>query len=557
MKRRLFVSAVICLFAREFRLSAGECQLTLHVDPGRSQFNVTGVGNSDLLQNIELEPAYVEQRVGLKGALQFAAPGGCPANQRQLERVLTSGNFTLEAQDGLELYPSNATLLASVVARLDFLDLQFRYRWNDLEATGRRNDRVRGRTVLEVLQGVVHYTVNETLGLDVEPGEASLVELKSRQNQEGKFSINGTKIEFEVRQAMFSFVTEVETGIDVIPVIEATLNLTGDIVAEAFVECSEVTCGENGRCVALESGESVCECACAWTGAACEIPSGYCDFYGESTGSTIQLNAATPQDLDMESVRSANQSDEELLEQCEELFTARQCPDERSTYSIESTGCACTRGWKGAACDICEAGRACPAFFEEGAACITDGTYNSRSGEKIYECDMRTTGLDAFIGNSIKFVCNTTGPRFYDDQFQAAIQNDPSSIDPVGNTPFCKVDFTFQDVTPVNCTAWGCTYKPGSAKVNCNTMQCDCEDCSTIEGLVDGISSVQLECNDQNNCVVEFGGLSVAVEAPCEIGECLLPSSPDFTAFETSSNSFEVHLSPFPQKMCDHVCDSR
>ena len=536
----------LCLYVHfSGRAFALECDLALHIDGAASEFNVTGRANSAVLPNIELEPAYPDQRVGLTGTLYFRSAGGCPSNSRQLQRVLSSGNFTIAAANDLRLYPSNATLLASVFARLEFLDLQFVYRWRKVRSDGDEN-RIVGNTTLRVVQGNVQYTVNETLGFDVEPGEASLTNNTSHQLQEAELALNGSRMRLDIPEAAFSFQTDVETGVDLIPVLEATLNLTGRIVAEAFVECSDKSCGENGRCLALENGENVCECACGWAGTDCDIPSGFCDSYGEQE-STIQLlqqtlaqNAAPPSPPETTTRPSSRQN---LIQQCEELFTSRQCPDARSQYSFANQECVCTEGWVGRDCDICTAGGACPDFYEDGAACLTDGVYNSRSGKKIYECDLRDTGLNVFVGNFIKFVCNTTGPRFHDAEFQESQQN-ALTTDPVNNTPFCTVDFTYQEDTPVNCTAWGCTYAPASTRVECSTMLCDCKDCDAIEGLVNNINSISLECDDDRQCVVDFGGLSIAVEAPCNIGECLLPSNPDFRVFRRGKDGINVRLSP-------------
>lgn len=539
--------ALLCLFLPQKIVA--DCELKLYIDGGQSLFNVTGVANSDLFPNISLVPAYPNQRVGMTGTMEFIAPGGCPANQRQLRRVLSDGNYTIRTDNDLQLYPSNATLDASLFARLEFVDLRFAYRWRGLR-NGQSSNHVEADTTLRVLEGSVFYTVNDTLGFDVDPGEESLEDLASRQTQQAELAINASRLQLEIPDALFSFQTEFETGIELLPVLNVTLNVTGRIVAEAYIECSEMTCGENGRCIALETGESVCECACGWIGADCEIPSGFCDQYGE-VDSTIALTPRSASEEDTDNV-SQSLSETELLEQCQELFSSQQCPDERSEYSIQDQGCICIDGWRGNDCDLCEAGDACQDFFEEGAACLLDAAYDGRSGQKIYECDMRATGLDVFIGNSLKFVCNTTGPRFYDEAFQEELRIN-EEISPIGNTPFCTVDFDFQQTTPVNCTAWGCTYQPGSARVSCNTMECDCEDCDAIEGLVQGITSVALDCDDENDCVVEFGGLSVAVEAPCDIAECLLPSNPDFTAFAQGDDGFEVQTQ-FLRASTDKQC---
>ena len=539
--KKLNLVCFLCLCVHfSVRTLAIECDLALLIDGAASEFNVTGRVNSALLPDIELVPAYPDQRVGLVGTLYFRSPGGCPSNSRQLQRVLSSGNFTIAAANDLRLYPSNATLLASAFARLEFLDLQFVYRWRTVRSNGDEN-RVVSNTTLRVVQGNVQYTVNETLGLDVDPGEASLTNNTSHQLQEAELALNGSRIRLEIPEAAFSFETSVETGVELIPVLDATLNLTGRIVAEAFVECSDMGCRGNGRCLALENGENVCECACGWAGSDCGIPSGFCNPYGEQESSIQFLQQTLAQNATPPAAETTTQppSRQRLIRQCEQLFTSQQCPDARSQYSFANQECVCTEGWMGKDCDICMAGGACPDFYEDGAACLTDGVYDSRSGEKIYECDLRETGLNVFVGNFIKFVCNTTGPRFNDPEFQETQQNSLTT-DPVGNTPFCTVDFTFQEDTPVNCTAWGCTYAPGSTRVECSTMLCDCEDCDAIEGLVNGITSISLDCEDDRQCVMDFGGLSIALEAPCNIGECLLPSNPDFRAFRREKDGINV-----------------
>lgn len=513
--------------------SVKACDLSLHINGSTSVFDFSGLADSALISNISLESQYPNQRVGLLGSFTFSLPGACPASNRQLQRSLEARSFSLVSDD-LKLYPSNITLQAGVLATLHFLDFSFIFRTRNLRASEARNG-ITSEANVRVRTGTVDYVPYQIPGLDVAPGNASLVGERAQQDLDGRLFIEDSRLHLEFPSILFQFETEFETGIELVPNISANLNLTGQIFAEAFVECSEIRCGVHGRCMALDSGESICQCSCGWTGETCEIPSGFCAEYGviQSTFELPEADLNTPVPVST------------LEDQCQELFTNRTCQDPRQEYSIREQDCVCIEGWQGADCDLCRSNAACAEFHNEDAACVSGGFYETYSGLKAYDCDMRPTGFDVFIGNSIKFLCNTTGPRFYDSEFQEALDENPSSISVVQNTPFCNVDFKFQQNTPVNCTAWGCAFRSGSAKVQCSEMDCDCEDCQQIRTLVDSITAVQLECDESEQCEVTFAGLSLSVRAPCLVRECLLPNNPDFSSFGNNEDGFKMNWDIF------------
>lgn len=515
-----------------FHKAAAECELVLHIDGSRSIFNVSGVGDSALISDIALNPLYPNQRVGFTGALLWTSPGGCPSNQQQLRRILSDGNFSLVSDEGIKLYPNNATLDASGLASLNFVDFQFDASWKDFQY--KNGTKVDAKATLDVSEGAVDYVVNPSLGFDVDPGNVSLVDLSSVQRQDLLFALNGSKFELEITKAQFRYKTAFETGVALLPEINITLELKGSLFAEAFVECSEIECGENGRCVALDSGENACTCGCGWTGKNCDIPSGFCDPFGASV---ITETVSIKEEPKKENMKS-------FTKRCEEYFSTLECPDSRSTYSIEKKGCVCTEGWYGKECDLCTEGNACSEFFEEGSYCYTDVAYDPRSGNKIYECDLRSTGLDVFVGDTIKFSCNTTGPRFYDEKFQEMLKNN-DSISVVGNTPFCDVNFVYDETKPVQCKTWGCEFEAGSTRVECSDLICECNDCDAVLNLVNGVTGVVLDCENNGNCEVGFEGLALSVEAPCEVRECIQPNNPEFTSTVRGDGGFKVGIQSF------------
>eukprot|EP00210_Caulerpa_lentillifera_P002444 g2342.t1 len=535
----LFLIVLFYSVSKNDERFAEACELTLHVNGSTSLFEFAGLANNSLIPNLLLQPQFPNQQAGLLGSFIFTIPGACPASNRQLQRSLNAQNFTLASND-LELYPGNITLQAGAFATLHFIDLSFLFETMELRVSTETNNAITSPTELQVRTGSVEYIVAPALGLD--PGNASLVDEVAQQELNGLIYIEGSRMHLEFPSVLFQFETEFETGLEIAPNITSTLNLTGQIFAEAYVECSEIDCGAHGRCLALDSGESVCQCNCGWTGEACEIPSGFCGDYGVVLQSTFQAEETNTASI---VPTPSPVSVTNLEQQCEELFTSRTCQDSRQEYSINEQDCVCIDGWNGTSCDLCQNNAACAEFHNQDAPCVRGGIYETYSGLKAYECNMQNTGYDIFIGNFLTFLCNTTGPRFYDEEFQQAWNEDSSSMSVIQNTPFCTVNFDYQQNTPVNCTAWGCFFEAGSATVECSEMICDCEDCDAIRTVVDSISSVELECDGNERCEVRFGGLSLTVSAPCVVRECLLPSNPDFSSLRRNDDGFEVNWDIF------------
>lgn len=526
----------------------GACDVGLRLDPGRSEMKVSGEAEAGFLTGLRIVPKAKNLVSGVMGRLELGSPGECPGSKAGLGGFAEKGGLT---GGKLELYPDGMVLaVGEGLADLTFQGVEMQLTSKKGFKQGKGNSWT-GDFELEILSGIVIYEVSSTLGLDVAPGNSSLAGRVTTETLDMELELEGLQVVMDIPDAKFVFPVTFETGIDAIPEITVELIFEGSIFAEGAIGCKK--CGENGKCVAGSNGKASCQCACGWAGKNCNTASGFCARFGENTTAIASLPATKTTPASAESKSQSKQkklSGKALEKQCSELFSSRQCFDERSRYNINTQKCECLPNWSGKDCTMCESNDVCNSFLDKGGTtCSFDYDYAPHTALKQYRCDLSESSYKSFIGNSLSFQCDTK--KLLEGREQA--QNNPDGDvmggtaveDLIGKTASCTVNIQYLGRTPITCKAWGCDFSLGSSNVNCKTMACTCEgSCpSEVTSIASGFTSVSFVCDeDSRTCTVSLGGaLALDVEAPCEARECYDSSGPKYVVAASGGKKWRLN----------------
>jgi len=521
------------------------CSVPLYLDGEGSEFELEVAGSATGLTglNLNVEPMFDGQRKGLLGRLVLASDADCPASESQVSRLWRSANLTTGDAAPLVVYPDVIAMQVPTLVELNLTELRLGWsasRFTAGEAAGDFSANVE----LTILDGNAVYSA-PLFGLE---GTDPIVNYTSTAVVNGSLVVtNGTSATLSLRNSSFIFELGVE-GPEEVGDIVLNVTLTGGISAAGSFGCDATDCGPNGRCEIDEgSGRQVCRCSCGWSGPSCEVPSGFCPRFSDPTNSvtTTEVQSAPQEGNRSSADEQQQQQPADLATQCASFI---KCQDERSKVDTTTGQCLCKSGWSGPDCDMCTTNSACNAFWDTaGGSCKLGFEYEAQSLFKVYACNLANEEfLATFIGEDLGFKCNTTGPRLNataDGSDGNGSQNgNANSTDNVvvGNSPYCDVNFKFQNVDDVSCRAWGCDFGEGLSRVECSHVDCECRSpggCDpTINTTASGIKSITFDCDDSKRCedceddeqmcTMIFGGIGFEIGAPCKARECHDPNAP-------------------------------
>lgn len=524
--------ALLC-FASSAGLTRGACDVGLLLEPAQTTFSLSGTASVAAFQNLPLKPKQEDGKVGMQGVMPWTSSRvDCPSSNGELKPFVEGG---LLGGGKLDMYPEEfALVVGPSLAELTFRSVEFELSVEGLEETGSVWN---GNFSLGIASGIVDYEVSE--GLGVEPGNASLAGKSASAQLDGRIELDNGEIVLMLEDAKFSFDISLETGLEALPTVDATLILEGAVAARGLLGCGY--CGVNGRCVDLPEGLG-CQCACGWSGEGCNTADGFCERFGSVSSAEVVVDNVQPlgnlsTGLDLEN-------------ECADFFSKRQCFDKRSSYNPNTQVCECERDWEGKTCEMCTDNSACDNFLRVSkSTCRYDLLYDSHTALKLYECDLEGTDYEAFVGKQLSVKCHTTAPsNTVESTSDDNSVEDGKSIlqNIIGKSPYCEVGFDFLKADPVECKAWGCDFALGSALVECKTMQCEClNDCpESLKSIINNLGEVSFSCSaETDSCSMDLTkSLGVEVTTGCRVRECYDPNSDIFVFAKNTEEKWTINM---------------
>ena len=321
-------------------------------------------------------------------------------------------------------------------------------------------------------------------------------------------SVNGSSVvlnvtDFNVTMAV-PYASDLNPGLDSL----AYYRLLGNVILRGVAGCDVLSCGSNGRCGVGPGETAACQCSCGWSGASCNISSGYCSDYDVLSPAQLgQLSCPVVEALPSASglalpgsspVPQPCSSNRREL-RCNALFEDPNAAGE----------CTCKDGFSGPRCEACETNAACASIYGANpSTCGTSVVYSSDTVFKSYTCGLDGTGLESTIVPETFYVtCNTTSPGASTDG------------------SYCSVNFAMQQYwdNPITCRASLCSFTANASQVSCSTTSCTCErDCPDLDGIFASIQGrpAVIDCDESNECTFDIENFFVKLIAPCKTTEC-------------------------------------
>lgn len=323
-------------------------------------------------------------------------------------------------------------------------------------------------------------------------------------------SVNGSSVVLNVTD--FNVTMGVPYTSEVSPVLDslAYYRLLGSVVLRGVAGCDSRSCGPNGRCGVGPGEEPACQCSCGWSGASCDIKSGYCSEYGgESSAQLGQLSC--PAGPSTAPPGPALPGSPALVQPCSSYGGDLRCNPLFEAQNEEGR-CVCKDGFSGPRCEACETNAACASLYgTNGTTCGTSVVYSSDTVFKSYTCGLEGTGLESTIVPGTFYVtCNTTSP---------------GEDGAVTDGSYCAVNFAMQQYSdnPITCRTALCSFTANSPQASCRSTSCSCErDCPDLKGIFDSIQDrpAVISCDETGECSFDIENFFVKLIAPCNTTEC-------------------------------------
>ena len=349
-------------------------------------------------------------------------------------------------------------------------------------------------------------------------GESFLLgNLTSSTNVEMNAVVDGSLVSLNVTN--FNITMEAPYISDINPSLDGLTiyTIAGSLVLSGVAGCDPASCLPNGRCGVDDTGAPACECSCGWSGASCNVSSGFCSVYGNS----IMTSNTCPEVSEEAPVPCTLPSQQE----CNPLFEVQDA----------TTGlCECKQGWGGPRCQACSTNQACSNLFGQESECSDSAVYYANTALQSYTCDLQGTGLESTIVPGTFYVtCNTTmaGPE--------------ENLD---DGSYCTVNFAMQEFpqNPITCKSSLCSFKANQSAANCETTTCSCQnDCPDLDGIFSTIENkpAVISCDENNQCTFDIENFFVKLIAPCQTTSCRVKGyNFEDGTFEVRSNTW---LDPF------------
>ena len=341
--------------------------------------------------------------------------------------------------------------------------------------------------------------------------------LTSSTNVEMNAVVDGSLVSLNVTN--FNITMEAPYISDINPSLDGLTiyTIAGSLVLSGVAGCDPASCLPNGRCGVDDTGAPACECSCGWSGASCNVSSGFCSVYGNS----IMTSNTCPEVSEEAPVPCTLPSQQE----CNPLFEVQDA----------TTGlCECKQGWGGPRCQACSTNQACSNLFGQESECSDSAVYYANTALQSYTCDLQGTGLESTIVPGTFYVtCNTTmaGPE--------------ENLD---DGSYCTVNFAMQEFpqNPITCKSSLCSFKANQSAANCETTTCSCQnDCPDLDGIFSTIENkpAVISCDENNQCTFDIENFFVKLIAPCQTTSCRVKGyNFEDGTFEVRSNTW---LDPF------------
>lgn len=513
------------------QLEGTTCRIPFYTRPELSDVKF----QADLIRPLSSEFSIVngsEVSMGLLGVLYAQFPAteeGCPATGSELAQKLRL--LQTEPPDRVQLYPSTIQLQAGTLSTVDVKDLEF-----SMSITMPSLSQSDGAGELETADGVVSgtiaggYTVAYNF-LTPDGGRVDVIGLNSTSgDSEISVAVNGSEVLVTVENFNMTYEALYQSaGISIDGL--TIYRFLGKLVLQAVVGCQPDQCGPHGRCSIVEDAETglqsaVCSCECGWSGAACNVQSGFCTKYA---GDEVATCAVMEEDIDAPGPPSLEYSP----------CYSTQC-SAFELFDVDDGGCSCKPGWSGPRCEACTTDSACSEYYGTSSTCSDEMIYTKKTAWKSYMCDTGQMGLDNIIVPGTLFVsCNTT-----------SVSPEQGNID---DGSYCKVNFVMQEypTNPITCKASFCSFFANSAQVNCEAVSCGCSrDCPALGAIFKSIQGnpCQIDCDEDGTCSFDIKNFYVSLKGPCTNHNCLVEgySMQEGSLKGTSEDSLDPLLASIP-----------
>ena len=503
------------------------CLIRLDLDAQDSFLDVGGEVLTPISVPIAMDN---ETTTGLFGSMFVEIntnDGGCPANGNEILTSDEERNMSFKfvappgaaKQGALQVYPSKLDVVVklgmTVFADLSFYGVSLEILTYDFPVQNdlASNSSSFNVTALWRVHEGLGAATSAILGPSGEPEYVDLAGLNTTVQMEGKFDWEGKKVVLDTPIAA-SF--DLKDG-DIAEGVTASVYFNSIVKAKGVLGCPE-SCMTHGKCVSGSSNSTdsfACLCECGWTGSDCSVPSGFCDTFPTTEGTTIVYQTAqTPQSW---AQGGGNQSlVDELLAEAKSLkedctLKPSDCPP-NTVFNDAFCSCECQVGWRGSNCSMCTNNAACQ-IAELGSECDNSLAYSNKTSEKNYACVLRESDpVRDFLEGDIRTTC-------------------------IVEEKYCSVRLgSYSDSQPhISCNVTDCTFTDGSGHVNCNDLRCECAKglgCPAYfaDELIDIITGAKdikagVLCDESKEegwvCEVAIEGIPVTIEGLCTQGTCI------------------------------------